>query len=190
MALDAAVGCISEAEDALRTMLSTSTNFQAFTNSINSTEALARIYHGEIEGPTLDEELKTEEEMIDERPYAEIWTENYRTQYAATGPGFLFANSGVLGVRLVRYDDHDLTGQENYRQFTNWWGQIVEDLWTATATAGSLDITAIDLQEIAAGSVVERAEIADHNETAGLAHQYSDLIHAIFFISWSTGAEV
>lgn len=135
MTLDAAVGSVEKAMDALRLMVASSTAFQSFVDADDATEADAHVYHDALPEPT-EGDVYTPAELDGFFPFAMIYEpqEGSRSEEIAAGT---FGWSGVLTVELIGPAELG-TPDESARKFRNVIAGVIDDVLTQAGASGCL----------------------------------------------------
>ena len=145
------VGCISLAENHLKTMLADSTEFRTWVEAIDQASALDDIYIEALPAPA-DKRVHTLVELTALRPYAIIWTDpedGFSMSHVATSSTFDFSEAGVLMMRFI--DDVlpsiETDPAEIALRFKNHIGLILDDFKSLAGlgTYLAIDRVGIDL---------------------------------------------
>lgn len=147
-------GCLSLAQDALRTILADCTAFRELTSpAMDQAGALARIYQEGLPVPA-NGRTHTKTELTTYRPYAIIWTDPSRgfiaTAEAASADGTDFLDAGRLILEIERNatdDANDEPSSEDNLTWRNAVGKIIDDLKGLAGQSSYLCIEAIEVEE-------------------------------------------
>lgn len=125
MALDAAIGIVTTAEEKLGECIANATRFQTITSSANATEAKNHIYYGSLPDPA-NGSAYTREELEGYRPFAMIWTdENTGLTMAKRADRITWANSGSIFAWFEMDADSNDETQESDRKWKNTIGELL-----------------------------------------------------------------
>lgn len=150
MALDEAEGVISLAEQHLANSLASSSRFQEWTDSDNSTEAAAHVYFTSLPEPE-DGDKYTAEELAALFPCALIYTDEQANGSVIRKVGYQTAQgSGVVAFRLYETidDESPPTFSEAERSFKNTVGVVMAEILALSETADCLAAVEVANSEI------------------------------------------
>jgi len=139
MALEAAVGSISVAEDKLGETIANATHFLTFTGKATPNEAAEHIYYDAIPEPANGAEHHTLAELQAVRPFCIVYTS------PLNGARWVkrAANSYVAGGTLVARFERDAPANENFeeseRSWKNMLGKLIRQTTEADPFVGILD---------------------------------------------------
>ena len=101
----AATGCISLAEELLRTSLADSDNFRTWVGASGASaqaQALNRVHYESLPVPPAGQQEYTRLQLQEMRPYALIGTSGFGGRHAATGSQFEFRHHGSMNLCLLQ----------------------------------------------------------------------------------------
>lgn len=150
MALDAAEGVISDAEQYLANSLAASARFQTWVDAADATEALGSIYFTTLPSPENGNKFDSDE-LAALFPCALIYTDEQIQGSVMRKTGSLvYQGGGLVAFRLYEAiaADNDLTFSEMERRWKNTVGAIINDVAAVSETADCLAATEIAVTEI------------------------------------------
>jgi hypothetical protein len=145
-----AAGCISLAEEYLRTTLADCAAFRVFVGAAGPSQARERIHLDTLPAPDGGADEHPLSELQELRPFAIVYTaevDGLRATADAVSDAREFHYGGRLGIHLERDVPPEIAGdpQEVSRTFKNAVGQIIDGLAALAGTAGYLDSQTISL---------------------------------------------